>query len=99
MGHFAHRQNSFKTTQTVIEGIFGEAKLLHLLRKARFRGKVKLKIQLLLTAAVLNLKRLMKNHKKRKIIAQISTSIVNNLYQNQKSLRKPYLINDPTYLS
>jgi len=46
--------------QTVIEGVFGEAKSFHLLQRALFRGKIKLKIQLLLTAAVLNLKRLLK---------------------------------------
>jgi transposase len=45
--------------QTVIEGVFGEAKSFHLLHRALFRGKVKLRIQLLLTAAVLNLKRLL----------------------------------------
>jgi len=43
----------------VIEGVFGEAKSFHLLQRALFRGKVKLRIQLLLTAAVLNLKRLL----------------------------------------
>lgn len=45
--------------QTVIEGVFGEAKSFHLLQRVLFRGKVKLRIQLLLTAAVLNLKRLL----------------------------------------
>ncbi|NOY88424.1 MAG: hypothetical protein GXO93_03400 [FCB group bacterium] len=91
----AHGKQLLRQRQTVIEGVFGEAKSFHLLRRALFRGKVKLKIQLLLTASVLNLKRLMKNPKKRKIIAQISTNIVNNLYQNKKSLKKRYLINDP----
>ncbi|MGB5105376.1 MAG: transposase [Candidatus Zixiibacteriota bacterium] len=46
--------------QIVSEGTFGEAKAYLLLRRALFRGRLKLKIQLLLTATVLNLKRLMK---------------------------------------
>jgi transposase len=51
-------QDLLRQRQTAIEGVFGEAKAFHLLRRALFRGKAKLKIQLLLTAAVLNLKRL-----------------------------------------
>jgi hypothetical protein len=43
----------------VIEGVFGEAKTFHLLQRVLLRGKIKVKIQLLLTAAVLNLKRLL----------------------------------------
>jgi transposase len=66
--HFEQAERLVKTArgktllrqrQTVIEGIFGEAKTFHLLRRALFRGRIKLKIQLLLTAALLNLKRLM----------------------------------------
>jgi transposase len=53
LGRYLLRQR-----QIVIEGVFGEAKAFHLLRRALFRGKAKLKVQLLLTAAVLNLKRL-----------------------------------------
>jgi transposase len=67
-----HFENALKLVQTelgqallrqrqiISEGIFGEAKSFHLLRRALFRGRIKLKIQLLLTAAVMNLKRLMK---------------------------------------
>ena len=65
--HFEEAERVVKTNlvktllgqrQSIIEGVFGEAKSFHLLRRALFRGKAKLKIQLLLTAAVLNLKRL-----------------------------------------
>lgn len=55
-----------KERQTTIEGVFGEAKSNHSMQQARFRGKVKLKIQLLLTAVVLNLKRLLKGRKNKK---------------------------------
>jgi len=58
--------------QTVIEGIFGEAKTFHLLRRALFRGRIKVKIQLLLTAAVMNLKRLLKQRSNGRNIAQPS---------------------------
>lgn len=43
----------------VIEGVFAEAKEWHGLRRARRRGLSKMKVQCLLVAAVLNLKRLM----------------------------------------
>jgi hypothetical protein len=56
--------------QTVIEGVFGEAKTFHLLQRALFRGKTKVKIQLLMTAAVLNLKRLFKRGINRQNIAR-----------------------------
>jgi hypothetical protein len=56
--------------QTVIEGVFGEAKTFHLLQRALFRGKTKMKIQLLMTAAVLNLKRLLKQGTSRPNIAR-----------------------------
>jgi transposase len=56
----AEGKRLLRQRQTVIEGVIGEAKSFHLLKRALFRGKAKLKIQLLVTAAVLNLKRLMK---------------------------------------
>jgi transposase len=55
-------QQLLRQRQTAIEGVFGEAKSFHLLRRALFRGTAKLKIQVLLTATVLNLKRLMRQH-------------------------------------
>ena len=44
----------------VIESLFGEAKVYHGLRRARFRGLQKVKIQVLWTATVLNIKRLVR---------------------------------------
>ncbi len=45
--------------KTAIEGVFAQAKSFHGLRRAKFRGKEKMEIQLLLTAAVINLKKLL----------------------------------------
>jgi len=61
--------------QTVIEGVFGEAKSFHLLRRALFRGKAKLKIQLLMTAAVLNLKRLLSWQPRRSVVSKSLSSL------------------------
>jgi len=48
-----------KKRKTAIEGTFAQAKSFHGLRRAKFRGKEKMEIQLLLTAAVVNLKKLL----------------------------------------
>jgi transposase len=50
----------FAARKTVIEGLFGEAKRCHGLRRAKQRGVEKVEIQALLTAAALNVKRLLK---------------------------------------
>jgi len=44
----------------VMESLFGEAKVYHGLRRARFRGLQKVKIQVLWTATILNIKRLVR---------------------------------------
>jgi transposase len=49
--------------KTVIEGLFGEAKRCHGLRRAKQRGVEKVEIQALLTATALNIKRLLKGLK------------------------------------
>ncbi len=46
--------------QIVVEGVIGEAKTLHLLGRCRYRGLEFFKLQLFLTASVINLKRLIK---------------------------------------
>jgi IS5 family transposase len=48
-----------KKRKTAIEGTFAQAKSFHGLRRAKFRGKEKMEIQLLLTAAAINLKKLL----------------------------------------
>jgi hypothetical protein len=50
----------FAARKTVLEGLFGEAKRCHGLRRAKQRGVEKVEIQALLTAAALNIKRLLK---------------------------------------
>lgn len=45
----------------VMESLFGEAKVYHGLRRARFRGLQKVKIQVLWTATILNIKRLVRH--------------------------------------
>jgi len=97
--HFEQAERLVKTApgktllrqrQTVIEGIFGEAKTFHLLRRALYRGKAKLKIQLLLTAALLNLKRLMrwkpKGKTEKTVIAIIRSLCPSNLLRPTTSL-------------
>jgi hypothetical protein len=44
--------------QTCIEGLFGQAKSLHGMTRARWRGLAKVLMQVLLTATVLNIKKL-----------------------------------------
>jgi len=46
--------------QIVVEGVIGEAKTLHLLNRCRYRSLELFKLQLFLTASVINLKKLMK---------------------------------------
>ena len=50
----------FAARKTVIEGLFGEAKRCHGLRRAKQRVVEKVEIQALLTATALNIKRLLK---------------------------------------
>ena len=50
----------FAARKTVLEGLFGEAKRCHGLRRAKQRGVEKVEIQALLTATALNIKRLLK---------------------------------------
>jgi transposase len=54
------RRGIFAARKTVIEGLFGEAKRCHGLRRAKQRGVEKVEIQALLTATALNIKRLLK---------------------------------------
>lgn len=64
-----HGRRLLKHRQTCIEGLFGQAKNFHGLGRARWRGRVKMRIQALLTAAVLNLKKLLKVALRRKTLA------------------------------
>jgi transposase len=53
-------QRLFRARQILAEGVLGEAKTLHGLSRCRYRGLLLFEVQLLLTASVINLKRLLK---------------------------------------
>lgn len=55
----AHGRRLLNKRQTCMEGLSGQAKSQHGLNHARLRGLVKMHIQSLLTAMVLNLKKLL----------------------------------------
>jgi transposase len=50
-----------RARQIIVEGVIGEAKNFHLLRRCKYRTLQRFRIQLWLTAAAMNLKRLMKS--------------------------------------
>jgi len=64
-----------KKRKTAIEGTFAQAKSFHGLKRAKFRGKEKMEIQLLLTAAVINLKKLLAR-------ARISSLEISKTFRN-----------------
>jgi len=53
-------QRLLRRRQTTIEGVWAEAKKHHGLSRCRYRGLSSFNIQLYLTAAVINIKRLLK---------------------------------------
>lgn len=54
-------KNQMRKRKHILESLFGEAKEFHGLRRARFRGLDRVTIQVLWTATVLNIKRLVKD--------------------------------------
>jgi len=65
-----------RARQIIMEGVIGEAKTLHLLNRCRYRRLEMFKIQLLLRASVINLKRLMKRRSSRSNESAISKMVV-----------------------
>ncbi len=49
-----------KLRSTVIEGVFGRAKVYHGMARSKFRGLAKVEIQFLMTATALNLKKMVR---------------------------------------
>ena len=49
-----------KLRSTVVEGVFSQAKVFHRMARSKFRGFLKVETQFLLTATVLNLKKMVK---------------------------------------
>lgn len=70
----------FKQRKTMIEGVFALAKQFHGLRRAQFIGKLKVQIQIWLTAAVINLRRALKELSKRVNLSNLSILFCLNLY-------------------
>lgn len=75
----------YRLRKTVMEGLVGEAKTFHGLSRAKLRGIDKVEIQLLLTATVLNLKRLFKKLEKETVKRSLE-SLQNNV-QNSVVVR------------
>ena len=77
-----------KLRHTVIEGVFGQAKTYHGMAKARFRGLKKVEMQFLMTATVLNLKKMVKMLDTEEIKIRIAkkfvviTQIVIDIFRN-----------------
>jgi hypothetical protein len=53
-----------RARQIIVEGVIGEAKNLHLLKRCRYRSLERFRIQLFLAASAVNLKRLLKERSK-----------------------------------
>lgn len=66
--------------QTCIEGLFGQAKSLHGMARARWRGLVKVLMQVLLTATVLNIKKLLTSVARKAKRAVVSVELANFLF-------------------
>lgn len=56
----AEGKKLLRARQIIVEGVIGEAKNLHLLKRCRYRGLERFRLQLFLTASAINLKRLLK---------------------------------------
>ena len=83
-----YRQAMQKLRGTILEGIMGQAKTYHGMAKARFRGLKKVEMQFLMTAAALNLKKMVKMLDIEEIKSSISrkftdiTQIVKDIFRN-----------------
>ena len=74
-----------------IEHLFGEAKTCHGLRRARYRGMEKVKQQMILTAVVINLKRLAASLGRRRPAAHAVATTVGRAFSTQLSaLNSPH---------
>ena len=71
----------FRLRQTCIEGLFGQAKSLHGLTRARWRRLFNMHIQTLLTATVLNLKKLVSSTGKKASVSVVADGFCNNFWR------------------
>lgn len=77
-----------KLRSTVIEGIFGQAKVLHGMDRSKFRGLKKVEIQFLMTACALNLKKMVKMMDIDRLESIISENIFNIIQIGKSVLRE-----------
>lgn len=86
--HSNYGRTMQKLRSTVIEGVFGQAKVYHGMARSKFRGLLKVEIQFLLTATALNLKKMVKmldaEETKSKLSREISDIIQTgkNIFRN-----------------
>jgi|TARA_B100000315_G_C14539337_1_gene570066 transposase len=73
--HSNYGRTMQKLRSTVIEGVFGQAKVYHGLARSKFRGIAKVEIQFLMTATALNLKKMIRILDKDKLISELSRKI------------------------
>jgi len=64
-----------KLRSTVIEGVFGQAKVYHGMARTKFRGLLKVEIQFLMTATALNLKKMIRMLDIDKLKSELSREI------------------------
>jgi transposase len=76
-----------RARQIIVEGVIGEAKNLHLLKRCRYRSLNRFRIQLFLTATAMNLKRLLKEtHRRMGTAANVASATVGVLLPPAKVL-------------
>ena len=63
-----------RARQIIVEGVIGEAKSWHGLSRCRYRGLPRFEMQLLLTASVINLKRLLESPRPPALCRRIAKS-------------------------
>jgi len=77
-----------KLRSTVIEGVFGQAKVYHGMARSKFRGLLKVEIQFLLTATALNLKKMVKMLGVEEIKFKLSKKISDTIQEFKNIFRK-----------
>ncbi|MBE3037144.1 MAG: transposase, partial [Candidatus Atribacteria bacterium] len=87
-----HGKTMQKLRQTVVEGIFGQAKTYHGMLKTRFRGIERVQIQFLLTATALNLKKMIKRISTQDIKSKIYSDFFEMIQNIMNFFRKFTLI-------
>ena len=80
----------YKLRGTVIEGVFGQAKVYHGMARSKFRGLAKVEIQFLMTATALNLKKMVKILDVDKFKSELSREI-SGIIQTGKNIFRNFI--------